>query len=210
MFGVWFVLAACSGKDDTGAGGGVMVSGTVSSPDGSSANVAIQKAFGFALDGTGLLYAASGAGATCAEVATYLDTDTVEYDPTPLWPGGTCNLFLRFAYDAAAGYDGLELSGEDSLNPWVISCAMDDGVWEYGESNGFTDFFYSGRYYQGTARDGGASFTGVEPDMSVAVDFSTFDGSFTYEEMQAVTITGAVSGTLQVEWCTDLGSTGLL
>ena len=209
------LMAGCSGKGDTADTAsstidGAMVSGTVTSEDGSSANVAVMKAFGFASAGTGLIYAASGEGATCATVAEYLDFDTAEYDPTDLWPAETCNLFLRFSYDEAAGWDGLTIDATDVLNPWVITCAMDPGSWEYGKSNGFVDYYYSGRYFQGGPDSGSAALSGSGESMDVTVSFSSFTGGFTYELMENVSASGSVTGTMVTEWCTDLGSTGWL
>lgn len=217
--GAWLsaaaMMVACGGKGDTAdtastSVGGVMASGTITAEDGSYADVNIVKAFAFASAGTGLVYAASGEGATCETVAEYLDFDTAEYDPTDLWPAETCNLFLRFSYDDAAGWDGLVIAGDDPLNPWVITCAMDAGSWEYGESNGFFDYYYTGRYFQGGPEDGTATFSGTGESMSVALSFSSYLGGFTYELMENVNASGTVSGTVVTEWCTDLGSTGWL
>lgn len=184
------------------------ISGEVSSEDGSSAQVGVQHAFGYATGGTGVLYLASGEQASCADAAEYLDIDTVEYDPSSLWPPQTCNLFLRFTYDDAAGWDGMAIDGDDPLNPWVINCAMDAGEWEYGESNGFTDYFYTGRHFQGSPTDGSSSLMGTDESMALELSFSSFVGGFTYEQMENVDASGSVAGSLSVEWCPDLASTG--
>jgi hypothetical protein len=204
------VALGCSGGKDTAGGVGVdgaAVSGRITA-ESSFADVQTMKGFAFATAGTGLIYLSSGEGATCASVAEYLDFDTGEYDPSELWPPETCNLFLRFGYETAAGFDGLVVAGDDPLNPWILNCAMDSGAWEYGTSNGFTDYFYSGRYYQGSPNDGTSTITGQDGALTVDVSFSSYNGGFTYEEMENVPASGSVSGSVATEWCTDLGATG--
>jgi hypothetical protein len=39
---------------------------------------------------------------------------------------------------------------------------------------------------------------------------SAYDGNFIYEDMTARPGAGAVSGAMTIEWCSDLGSTGLI
>lgn len=202
-------LVAC-GAGDEGAGyGDPLITGTLATDDGSTADAAVYHAYYFVAGGKGIVYAASGPEATCAEVTEYIDVATTTYDPTNLLPPNTCNMFILFNYPSGAAENGFTFDAADwKTGQWSVTCAMDAGTWEYGTSNGFSDYYYSGRLWQGAAYLGSTTLTGSDDALSLSVNLSDFDGNFIYEKMESIPASGLISGEIDATVCNSLGGTG--
>jgi len=85
---------------------------------------------------------------------------------------------------------------------------MDEGTWGYGTSNGFSDYYYSGRIWLGAPYLGSTTLTGSDDALSLSVNLSDFSGNFIYEEMESVPAAGLVSGEIDATVCNSLGGTG--
>ena len=199
-----FLLLACAG---TGSGDDPVahITGTVTTEDSNaaSADVATYKAFGMDVDGKGLWYLSSSPDATCELVQDYLEGD--EMDPSPIWPGGTCNLTIVYgAGDYTA--DGVSLDTADGgLSGHVaIRCAMGDGAFEWGtRDDGSTDedYFWTGTEWWGAPLDYQIDISGGEADgFTVSVDMDGFDGNYP-TVIDETLASGVVTGTIDAEWC---------
>ena len=204
-------LMAC-GADDNGTGyGDPQITGVLETEDGSLGSTAVYHAYYFVAGGKGIMYAASGPETTCAEVTEFLDVASTVYDPSNLLPPKTCNMFILFNYASGAAQNGFTFAADDwKTGQWSVSCAMDEGTWEYGESNGFSDYYYSGRLWQGAAYTGSTTLTGSDDALSLSVNLGGFDGNFIYEKMESVLASGTVTGEIQATLCNSLGGTGFL
>lgn len=207
------VIAGCGGSnsDTTPDYSEPSLLGDLTADEGSEADVQIYHLYSFASGGTGILYGSSSPDATCETVADYIDFATNEYDPTALFPAGTCNMFLLFYYDPGVGYDGDVVEADDWMGgQWSISCTMNSGEWVYETRNGFTDYFYSGKFWQGAPLSGTTTYTGSDGDLTVEVALNGFEGNFIYEHMSSVPANGSIDGQIKTEWCTSLATTGYL
>jgi hypothetical protein len=224
------LLAGCSGKseDDSGAGADAgpepQIVGTVTPETGGvTADFAIYKAFGFDQGGSLIMYLSSTPEASCETVTQYLNVGRGDpYDPVSVMSGGTCNMLLEVP--ATVGYEG-ELTwtrsegdgGIDEISATsAIECAMGTGAFEVTtlSENDDPDYYWTGdnaHWWQGTVVGYSLELSGGggEP-YEVSLDISTLKGGFVREGFAGNDpASGNVSGTIQAEWCTSLGSTGL-
>jgi len=196
------LLVGCEGG---GQGDEILMAEGAITSDGSTAEVAARKAFGFATSGQGFVYVASNGDATCGAVVDYL-TSTDPYDPTDILVAGHCNLSLDFDYDG--GWDGHEVLPSDiTTGLWSVSCAMDDGSWSLEERKGFVDYFYSGRWWQGSPLDHHTVLSGDGEELVVDLEMSEYDGDYIYEDLESHPGSGRVTGTIDATWCAQLAQT---
>lgn len=200
------LLIACLG----GGGGSTTESGEIVGSmltANDSASVKITRAWGYHIGGVGGWYLASGEQATCEAVVDYL-TDEQPHDPTPVFAPGGCNITLS-AYD----YDGGDLAFTEEGNfldgYWSLNCAMGDGQFELDTRNGYTDYYWSGNLWTGTAS---SHVTGLkdqgEEGYQLDVSFSAYDGNYV-DQMGDVPASGLVEGVLRAESCEALRDTAL-
>jgi hypothetical protein len=202
-------LLACADKADDSAVPDPLVSGTVQ-PEGASESgeVAFHRGFAFDQGGRVIAYISSNPAASCDRVVEYLRPHEEPYDPSGLLTGGTCDLY--FAMD---GYSG-DLSADDdpmAVAGWALNCAMGEGsfVLETRDS-GDRDYYWSGRWWQGRPTSYSYTLTGgAGADFTFDLQMSAYDGGFIYESMEGVPATGEVSGSIDLEWCPSLATTGL-
>lgn len=208
---LWWMLplvAACDHGTDTDAEA-FLVKGDLTSGDGADGMVRGRQAFGFATAGRGIVYVAANGAATCADLVEYLDRTELIDPSATLMLEGHCNLTLTFDYDDATGWDGLT-EAELTTALWSVSCAMDEGDWEVQSRQGVEDYFYSGRWWQGSPDTVSTTLHGADGDVSFDVDMNGFSGNFIYEEFQAAPATGTVSGAgVATTWCPQLAQTPL-
>ena len=192
------------------------VTGTVSVAGEASAEVAFFKAFAYDQGGTMLAYLSSNPNATCTNVSDYLRVGQEPYDPVDMFSPSTCNLMLKVDDEYEGGYTHDQPAGADQPNfatgGSVLNCAMGTGAFEFVplSETDEPDYNWSGRWWQG----GPAVYTydlsgGGGSNYSFNIEMSAYNGSFPHEPANESPAAGAVSGTIEAEWCEALGSTGL-
>ena len=185
-----------------------MLSGTIDS-DGSSGDVAGVEAFGWD-DGDKLLfYVSSTPGVTCDSLSEYLSASG-EFDPSSVLTAGMCDFFFRLSDSYDSGGWSVE-TGDLMGAGAVVNCAMEDGTWELETRDDDTDYYYTGRWWQGTPDQYSYTFSGGGEGgtYTAELEMSSYSGSFIYEDFVADEGSGNVSGTVTAEWCGGLGTTGL-
>jgi hypothetical protein len=218
------LLVACKGGDDSGKAGEdlePLVTGTIT-PDGEGvdARFEIYKAFGFDQGGRALLYLSSTPEASCDSVSTYLRSGGDPYDPVEVFTGGTCNMLI--GVDATTvGFTGqLDWSraegegGVDALGAGIaIECAMGEGAFEMTQlsETDELDYYWTGRWWTGRPDVYSLSIGGGGGGAyALEFDLQHFLGGFIREGLAGNDpASGPVSGAIEAEWCTDLGTTGL-
>jgi|GEM_PF-1226266 len=210
----------CTGDKDSGASDVASlepkITGTVTVEGEASAEVAFYRAFAYDQGGTMLAYLSSHPNATCSNSADFLRTNQPPYDPVDMFEPGTCNLFLKIENDYDNGYVWDQPSGADQPNfatlGSAMNCAMGEGEFDFfplSETDD-PDFNWTGRWWEGgpSAYVYNLSGGGGE-NYSFTIEMSEYDGSFVHEPLNDSPAVGAVSGTIEAEWCESLGSTGL-
>lgn len=192
------VLVGCAGKglDDTGLQG----IGTMTDPSGDSATIS-GTAYGFdsASNGRVALFYPGNANASCGDVARSLSGDA-DLDPTVITPSGTCSVFLLADY-AAPGpttFDAMPAS-------LVLNCAFGDGSWTQS-SDCDSGYCYTGDFWTGAPVSWSVTVSGGdESDYTWDATLSGGEGQFPYESLDAVSLTGEVTGTGSAGWCPEIG-----
>jgi hypothetical protein len=220
LFATVGLLAACSSKGDSGeeeiATDMPQITGTVTVNGEASAEVAFYKAFAFDQGGTLLAYFSSNPRATCSNSADYLRLNQPPYDPVDMFEPSTCNFFLKIENDYVDGYSHDQTPSSDQVNfataGSVLNCAMGEGSFEFVplSDSDEPDYNWSGRWWEGgpavysynLSGGGGESYT-------FGIEMSAYEGSFVHEPLNDSPAAGAISGSIEAEWCDQLGSTGL-
>ena len=202
MRGVLFLfplLAACDPDEEAQS----IIEGTIQIEGESlSGQVATWSSFAYNTDGKAIVYFTSTSDASCDDVSTYLRGDAADFDPTPLFQPGYCNLSL------VADYDGQEITWDESTYDaiWSLNCVLGDGefVWEQRDWNDW-DYYWSDRYWQGSPTTFSVTLSGGDGQpITVDAEMSEYDGGFIYEEMSEVLASGVVSGVTDATWCQGL------
>jgi hypothetical protein len=195
-----FGFCACE-KDDTGDVGGALT-GSLAFEDDASAEVNAEVAYGYSAGDQALLYFASNPGATCADVATFLGGDN-EYDPTPLFSAGHCNLSaVIHGFDPA----GVEFAGDELSTDvtWSLNCTIGEGVFQWEERGDDDGYYWTGRWWVGGPSAWSLAASGGDGAAFEAdVEMNDYHGSYTEEFLNAGA-DGLVSGHVHPTWCGDL------
>ncbi len=207
---VWtlLILVACSDKSgDEGAAAEPQITGTIGlEGEAESGKVALYKGFGVDAGGTMMAYLSSNPDSTCGDVFDYLAADDEPYDPSGLIRGGTCDIFLHFE-----GYSSPLEAANDPLvgASTVINCAMGEGSFEL-ETRDDTDYYWSGRWWQGHPTQFSLGLSGGDGEgYSLDLELGAWEGNFIYEGLTRYAGAGSVSGSLDIEWCGQLGTVGV-
>jgi len=201
-------LFGCSGGSDDGPETFSM-EGQITAEDGQQADVAIRKAFGFATNGSGLVYFASNEEATCANVLELLETDEA-HNPDRVLLAGHCNLVYKFKFEGEPTFDDLTFTEEDTFSSiWSVSCGMGEGAWEYANNDGDKDYFYTGSWWQGSPIVYSSTVSGTGDNMRITATLGPYAGHYIYEGLDEVSGTGLVSGDVEIQRCTGLAQTAL-
>lgn len=214
---VW--ASACGGEKDSATDEALpepLVTGTITAGGEASAQVAFYKAFGFDQGGRALFYLSSSPFASCDSVTKYLQVDSDPYDPAEMFQGGHCNMFIRldsdydgdFEYTRAVGSDEANLVGAGTS----LECAMGQGDFELTRltEDDRDDYYWTGRWWQGRPSAYTYDFDGTgEGGYTLTFNMTAYDGGFIHEELDDTPADGAVTGTIEAEYCASLGSTGL-
>ena len=203
------LLSACNGDDDTDNTEASQATGTIVAQTGETGDVAVKRAFGFATNGIGLVYMSSNPSATCDNVVEMLNADEA-HNPDQVLLAGHCNFIYKFKYPESAGFDGLSFTEDDLLSTlWSVSCAMEDGAWEYSNNDGDRDYYYTGTWWQGSPDSHQTALNAVDEDIQITVTMGPYSGHFIYEGLDSIPATGQVSGTITAKRCTQLAQTDL-
>ena len=158
---------------------------------------------GFAFDspsnGQLAMYIPGASSATCSDVGRTLANDR-ELDPTVLTPAGTCSIFLYAAYTAPEA-----TTWAAAPATVVLNCAFGDGAWsQSADCDG--GYCFSGHFWTGAPGAFDATVSGGDgADYAVELDLSLLSGQFPYESQDTAPLEGAVSGTGEAVWCSDIG-----
>jgi hypothetical protein len=207
----WFVallVVGCTGEG-TPDDAPVFVEGTISvEGQGASGDVAGRKAFAYAVAGRGVVYIASNGLATCEDTVEYLSARGA-FDPSAtLMLPGHCNISFAFNYDAEAGFEGAAYDYSSRLDGLTnLGCAMGEGVWVYESRQEESDYYYNGRWWQGSPTDYDVVVHGEGTSLSLELDLRTYSGGFIYEGLENFVANGSVTGTIDAEWCENLRNT---
>jgi hypothetical protein len=203
-------ITACDKVEDTGTAGSLepQLSGTISII-GQDAEGRVEVFHGFGIDqgGTVLMYLSSNPNLTCQDAAEMLGDHEGPFDLGEYIVGGTCDIFIR-----KDDYTG-ELSFTDDpfgRAGFTINCFTGDGSFEFeNRSDGGDDgYYWSGRKWQGYPTVYSYSITGgSEAAYTVDLDLREYAGGFPDEGLDSYVATGDVVGTVNVEWCPELGRT---
>ncbi len=213
------VITGCSGKSAEDSGqtseAQAAITGTVTADGEASAQIAFYKAFGFDQGGQLLAYFASSPTATCANVTEYLRVTGGVYDPVDMFQDGHCNMFVILDKDYEGTFSFTRPSGSEEPNLVAagtsIECAMGEGSFELTRLTEIDDddYYWTGRWWVGRPSAYTYNFTGgAGSAYSFTLEMSEYEGGFIHEGLDSTPATGAVSGTIEGEWCPDLGSTG--
>ncbi len=211
---------ACSQKEDSGEESfdnlEPQVTGTVSVEGEASAEVAFYKAFAYDQGGTLLAYLSSSPTATCANSADFLRLNQPPYDPVDMFEGGTCNFLLKVEGDYNAGYSHDQPASADQPNfatlGSALNCAMGEGAFEFIplSDSDEPDYNWTGRWWEVGPSAFSYNISGGGGENYVFdIEMSAYDGSFVHEPLNDSPAAGAVSGSIEAEWCEALGPTGL-
>ena len=165
---------------------------------GEYAEVNILKAFGLAMDGKFIAYLSNNKDATCDDALQYVTPSDKPWDPSGLLTPGSCDMFMSLVWK-----DGFEAKNDAlSVAGFSIFCPLGDGEFVYEKRDtGDTDYFWSGRWWQGHPEDYSLTITEDSDSYTFTMDMSTFDGSLIYEDFSAYTGVGRVWGVLPIERC---------
>ncbi len=231
MLALAALVVGCSGKseDDSGAGAGgapdPLIVGTVTPETGGvTGEFRIYKAFGFDQGGSLIMYLSSTPEASCDTVTEYLNVGRGNpVDPVNVFTGGTCNMLIEVPAESV-GYEGslswtrgADEGGIDEISAAsVIECAMGEGAFEVTtlSAGDDPDYYWTGpnsHWWQGTQVAYSLSITGGSGSAyAVDIDITALRGGFPREGFSGNDpATGDISGSIEAEWCTALGSTGL-
>lgn len=201
-------LVACDGGSD-GVDETFAMQGKITAEDGQQGEVTIRKAFGFATNGSGLVYFASNGDATCDNVLEMLEADEA-HNPDSVLLAGHCNLIYKFKFDGEPTFDDLSFTEADTFRSiWSVSCGMGEGSWEYANNDGDKDYFYTGSWWQGSPNVYTSTVSGTGDSMRVNVTMGPYTGHYIYEGLDEVSGTGLVSGDVEIQRCTGLAQTAL-
>ena len=202
------IILGCNGDDD-GNGETLQAEGVITAMTGENAEVAIRKAFGFATNGSALIYMASNENATCDNVIEMFQADEA-HNPDQILLAEHCNLIFKFKYDEAAGYDGINVTADDLFSAiWSVSCAMETGAWEYSNNGGDKDFFYTGKWWQGSPDTHNTTVSDLGENIGISTTMGPYSGHFIYQGLDDISATGQVGGTIEAQRCTGLAQTDL-
>jgi len=214
------VAVGCTGKTDIDSGGedevNPFITGTVTASGEASADIAFYKAFAFDQGGKMVAYFSSNRFATCSNVAEYLrDTDD-PYNPSEMFTGGHCNMSIVIDGDYNGSFEHTRPAGTDEPNLVAagtsMECAMGTGEFELTRltEDDRDHYYWSGRWWQGRPNAFVWSFEGgEETGYTMTMEMTTYDGGFIHEELDDTPAEGRVSGTIEAEWCTALGTTAI-
>ncbi len=205
-------LLACSGESDSGgtvASLEPQVSGDITIIDqNAEGRVEIFRGFGIDQGGRVMMYLTSNPDLTCDMAADLLTSHDDPFDPTGYIVGGTCDFFVK-----KDEYDGVEMTFTDDpfgRAGWAINCFTGNGAFEYQDrtDGGDDGIYWTGRKWQGYPTVYTFTITGGnEADYQLSLDFQEYDGGFPEESLDNYPATGRIQGTIDVEWCPDLGRT---
>jgi len=199
----------CSGGEGDDDIESFQADGTITAQSGEVGDVAVRQAFGFATNGSGLIYMASNGAATCESVVEMLQADQA-HNPDQVLLAGHCNLIFKFQYDESSGYDGLSFTADQIGSAfWSVSCAMDDGAWEFENRDGDRDYYYTGVWWQGSPDNHSTGVSVNGEDIAISTTMGPYSGHFIYQGLDDIAATGQVSGTIQAKRCTTLAQTVL-
>jgi hypothetical protein len=202
----FLLLVGCNDSNDDGEGI-VMASGTITTEDGQQADVMLRKAFGFAVNGSALVYMASNKGATCDNVVEYISNASL-FDPADILLSGHCNTIFKFKYEDT--WDGLTFSEADIFSAlWSVSCGLGEGDFELENKDGEEDYYYSGTWWQGSPESHNTSITNVSDNITLNFDMGPYLGYYIYEGLDDITATGQVGGSVEAQRCPGLAQTDL-
>lgn len=205
-------LAGCSG----GVEFEPLTEGEVQAADTPrSASAVTYRAFGFATNGTGLVFISPNPDATCDDVVDYLTADGGAFDPSGVLVANHCSLRFKFRYADGEGFDGRTYTHTDDPTGWNINCAMGEGTWTLQGEGREREYQFTadgeGGWWQGDARGGySTTVTATEeanvPALDVAVG-PDLGGQFIYEDVDPDPATGTVTGAFETERCAALPQT---
>ena len=201
-------MFACNGTgDDTSET--FSMEGQITAEDGQQGDVTIRKAFGFATNGSGLVYFASNGDATCDNVLEMLEADEA-HNPDKVLLAGHCNLIYKFKFNGEPTFDELSFTEADTFESlWSVSCGMGEGSWEYANNDGDKDYFYTGSWWQGSPNVYSTTVSGTGDSMRITATMGPYTGHYIYEGLDEVSGTGLVGGDVEVQRCTGLAQTAL-
>jgi hypothetical protein len=183
--------------------------GTITAKDGQSADVAIMKSFGFASNGSGLVYFSSNETATCANVVEMLQADEA-HNPDSVLLAGHCNLIFKFKYDENEGFEASKYTHDDLFEAfWSVSCGMGEGAWEYANNDGDKDYFYTGTWWQGSPQDHDTTVSEIGDNIGINTSMGPYAGQYIYVGLDDIPGTGLVVGDIEAQRCTGLAQTDL-
>lgn len=205
---IWLFLA-CTGETESGDLG---VAGTLTAERVGETTVTVEAemstltAFGVNTNGQAAILLSSSADATCADAADYLLSNSSDLSPELLTPVGACSTYIHLsAYDGTA----VEYVDDAASATIALNCAMGDGEYVHEErDDGDVGWYFDGAWWQGTPTGFTLSVEGGdESDLTVSLDMSNYNGSFTYdvEYSDPDPAEGDVTGTATVSWCPDMG-----
>jgi hypothetical protein len=214
--------AACGGGEDTSSEddkddevyGPPLIDGNISvewrnNLPVQEGKIMIRKAFGFAAQGSGVLYLSSFGEATCEDVAEGLNSKG-RFDPAKVFKSGYCNLSLGFKFDNEAGLDGTSHT-DDPLNAlWSVTCPFGyEDTWDYGTNDlGDKGYWWSGNLWQGDPNTATVAFAGNATEVfNVDLNLNGYTGSFIYDDLGDFPGTGSLVGAFDIELCADLTQT---
>jgi len=193
---LFFLLACASDVEEEGLSGPISLSGL-----GGEGAVAIQSAYGLAQDGHLIAYLSSAPDVSCAEMVTHLTPGDNTDDPSGLFRGDHCNIFMSlpgWSDGFAATDDPVALAG------FSITCTLGEGAFVFEErDSGDEDYYWSGDYWQGYPDSYDLTITPEGEDYAMAMDMAGFSGTLIYEGFETHVGAGAVSGEQTITGCAD-------
>ncbi|MFT5679300.1 MAG: hypothetical protein ACI8RZ_000204 [Myxococcota bacterium] len=195
------LLLACSSAEEDAAG----LAGTISLPDiDGEGTVAIQSAYGLAQDGQFIAYLSSVPDVGCEEMVTYLTPGSNTDDPSGIFSGDHCNLFMSLP-DWSDGFSATD--DPVALAGFSITCTLGDGAFVYEErDSGDEDYYWSGQHWQGHPDLYDLTITPSEGSYAMAMEMTGFSGTLIYEGFETYTGTGTVSGEQELTECADFST----
>lgn len=187
------------------------VTGTIVVPDqGAEGRVELYHGYGVDAGGTVMMYLSSNPNLTCDMAAEILSDRDNPLDFTDYIAGGSCDVFIKLIEQ----YPG-EVSFTDDIEGRVgmtINCYTGDGSFQYEQRDdgGDDGYYWSGRKWQGNPTVFSYGITGGnESDYTVDLNLVEYEGNFPDEEDAGTKYiaSGTIQGTVNVEWCSDLGRT---
>ena len=204
-------VAACNGETDSAGDAAItpQVTGDIAMVgQDAEGRVEIFKAYGIDQGGRVMLYLSSNPDLTCPMAAELLSTHDGPFDPTDYIVGGTCDFFIK-----KDEYDGVEMTFTDDpfgRAGWAINCFTGDGAFEFQDrtDGGDDGIYWTGRKWLGYPTVYSYTITGGnEEPYTLQLDLQEYDGGFPEEGLDSYPATGSVVGTVEAQWCPDLGRT---